>query len=59
MIKVVFTDGSSYVFEDAEVCEHDKDHKVFLVRCKKSKAMIPDHHVAVVGLWDDKNKKFI
>jgi len=59
MIKVVFTDGSFYLFENAETCEHDKNHKMFLVNCKKTRVMIPDHHVVVVGCWDDENKEYI
>lgn len=59
MVKVVFTDGSFYLFENAEVFDHDKDHKVFSVWCEKSKVMLPDHHVVLIGLWDDENKKYI
>ena len=59
MVKVVFIDGSFYLFEDAEDFKHHSDHKMFFVFCEKNTAMIPDHHVAAIGVWDDKNKKFI
>ena len=59
MVKVVFTDGSFYLFEDAEDFIHSSEHKMFYVECGKNTVMLPDHHVAAIGVWDDNNNKFI
>ena len=59
MVKVVFTDGSFALFENAEAFSHDKDHKLFSVICGKNQIMLPDHHVVLVGIWDDENKEYI
>lgn len=58
MIKVVFTDGSFYLFEGTETFEHNKDHKMFFINLE-NRVMMPDHHVVAIGVWDDKNSKFI
>ena len=58
MIRVIFIDGTSATFDSTDF-EHLADHKIFIIHTKTNRnIMLPDSAVAVIGIWDEKNKCF-
>ena len=58
MIKVIFIDSTDADF-DSDDFEHLADHKIFVITTKNGHhIMLPDSAVAVIGIWDEKNKCF-
>lgn len=48
-VKIVYWDGSSEIFRDAQAALHSKDHNIFRIEYKKNAIMIPDRAVRSVG----------
>ena len=58
VVKVIYTNGTEMLFRAYDLL-HNLERKMFFVETPARKIiMIPEHCVACIGFWDERNGKF-